>query len=251
MTNAATANKATEILCRFDPSTAKPVVFVTNRMDGNNIEAWTGGDAVMMPLSYYHTTQPLSAKDEKILRDRYAAHVNDAHVQIRHRLPRTARAVPDRLPATKKAAAPAPTPASNVVPIASASSTPAVNVDPALLEVAEAAKALRAAQERLAAAEAKLMAAPAAPAPVVEAPVAAPEAETITKAKRRSPRKAAAKKTAAKKGGSRKPAAKPIDAQPAPAPGPVASTPTPEPTIDFAALVLALAEKAGIEVPTV
>ena len=96
-TNNAATVPATEVLCRFDPAKNKPVVFVASNMQGGEIESWISGDAIMSPLSYYHSTLPLSAADEEVLAKRFARHFHAGHVLIRHRLPRTARFVPNRL----------------------------------------------------------------------------------------------------------------------------------------------------------
>ncbi len=123
----------TEILCRFDTSKNKPVVFVPSMMekDKGTILSWTSGDPDLVPVSYYHTTQPLSAADEEILRNRYMRHFKDTDVVIRHRLPRTTKVLPNLLTKASKSTEPSlsveTTPAPVVKPAAkkAAAKTPA------------------------------------------------------------------------------------------------------------------------------
>ncbi len=82
----------TQILCRVDTNRI-PVVFLTDSIDYDkgHILSWTKGEPQVVSLSYYHTTLPLSAADEEILRQRYARAFADDDVVVRHRLPRTER----------------------------------------------------------------------------------------------------------------------------------------------------------------
>lgn len=88
-----------EILCRIDPATTKPVVFVTDSIHNGKIQAWNGeGKAEYVPLDFYHMTGPLSAADERILCERFVKQANvTGVVKIRHRLPRTSRPLPNLL----------------------------------------------------------------------------------------------------------------------------------------------------------
>lgn len=136
---------ATGILCRWDGEKNKPVVFNTNKMEGGMIESWISGDPVMVPLSYYHTTLPMAAADEKLLAARYAKATGDKNVQIRHRLPRTVKEIPNRIARTsaiKLQDVPAEAPAAPVVAEAPAPA-PVVETPPAAATPAPAAKAAR------------------------------------------------------------------------------------------------------------
>lgn len=183
-TNAVIASMmvATGVLCRWDGEKNKPVVFNTNKMEGGMIESWISGDPEMVPLSYYHTTLPLASADEKLLAARYAKATGDKNVQIRHRLPRTVKEVPNRIAKT---------------PLIKLQDLPEAAPAPVVAPVVETT----------------------APAPVVE-PVAATPAPAVA-AKTPASRKPAAKPKR-NRGGSRKSAAKPIgDVAPAPAAAPL------------------------------
>jgi hypothetical protein len=105
----------TEILARVDVATQTPVVFFPHSVDKQHILAWMNGKETIVTLDYYHTTKPLSAADEEILRSRYAKATGDTAVFVRHRLPRVPRERPNMLaPAPKQA--PAPTPAAAPAP---------------------------------------------------------------------------------------------------------------------------------------
>lgn len=89
-----------EILCRFDALKQAPVVFLSDTINGKQVQAWTeGGKPEYVPLDYYHMTSPLSAADEKVLMERFKSATNrqDQVVNIRHRLPRNMRPLPNLL----------------------------------------------------------------------------------------------------------------------------------------------------------
>lgn len=79
----------TQILCRLAADRVTPVVYIPHSVDDGHILAWINGKESIVPLAQYHTTLPLSASDEEILRQRYAKATGDEFVQVRHRLPRT------------------------------------------------------------------------------------------------------------------------------------------------------------------
>jgi hypothetical protein len=90
----------TEILCRFDPAKQAAVVFLSDTINGKQIQAWSGeGKPHYVPLDYYHMTAPLSANDEKVLMERFktATGKQDQVVHIRQRLPRQQRKLPNLL----------------------------------------------------------------------------------------------------------------------------------------------------------
>lgn len=90
----------TEILCRFDALKQAPVVFLSDTINGKQIQAWSGeGKPAYVPLDYYHMTAPLSVADEKVLMERFkqATGKQDMVVNIRHRLPRNNRPLPNLL----------------------------------------------------------------------------------------------------------------------------------------------------------
>lgn len=99
-----------EILCRYDGEQKMPVVFIANTYDptAKTIEAWvSGAGPQLVQIDYYHGTGPLSAADEKTLCGRYTKETGQGAV-VRHRLPRQARTVPNRLSrAAKQEQAPA------------------------------------------------------------------------------------------------------------------------------------------------
>jgi hypothetical protein len=105
---------ATDILCRFDRAKNAAVVFLSDTINGNQIQAWDGhGNPKYVPLDYYHMTAPLSAADEKVLMERFkqATNRNDQVLRIRQRLPRTPRHLPNILASSAPGAlvsAPAP-----------------------------------------------------------------------------------------------------------------------------------------------
>lgn len=93
-------NAATEILCRFDPASQTPVVFVADTMENDQIQAWKGtGPIEYVPLAYYHITRALSAEDERVLTERFKSSTGKQNqiVKVRHRLPRTSRPIPNLL----------------------------------------------------------------------------------------------------------------------------------------------------------
>ncbi len=248
----------TEILCRFDPEKKKPVVFITSRnFEGGMIESWITGNATeMTPLSYYYTTLPLSAADEVLLRNRFAKAVNDNNVQIRHRLPRTTREVPNRLARSVAASPVAATPAPAVAPVVEG----IANMSPEVRALLEQAAALQAAQSQATAAADPVNQFAAALKEAGAKPVEQPAAPA-------SGRSRSSRKTSAKKSGNRKPAAKPIGdgalvgATPEQAPDraltmrratdkPVTEgPPTLEVKVDqLAAIVAALADNLGVKV---
>lgn len=253
---------ATEILCRYDPEKRKPVVFISSRnFDGGMIESWISGPATeMSPLSYYHTTLPLSAADEVVLRNRFAKALSDNNVQIRHRLPRTSREVPNRLARSvaNSVAAPVSDPSPTPAPTPAPAQGLFANMSPEVRALLEQAAALQAAQTQAAAA----------PAPAggqvdpVEQFAQALQDAGATPAEAPAPasrRKSPARK-AAKKGGSRKPAAKPIgEATPVPdraltmrrATDKAAEIPSLEAKVDqLATVVAALTTALGVKVET-
>jgi hypothetical protein len=95
-----------EILCRIDPATKQPVVFITDTIHNGQIQAWKGeGKSEYVPLDYYHMTGPLSASDERVLCERFVKATNAAGlVKIRHRMPRTSRPLPNLLASLHAAA---------------------------------------------------------------------------------------------------------------------------------------------------
>lgn len=90
-----------QILCRLDSNANAAVVFNVDNWnkDDSTILVWTNGATELkpVPMTYYYGTSALSANDERIMAERYAAAMNDANVQIRHRLPRTEKQRPDLL----------------------------------------------------------------------------------------------------------------------------------------------------------
>ena len=111
----------TEILCRVDTAKKQPVVFIPHSIDNNNIIAWINGAEQIVSLDYYHSTGPLSAADEEVLRKRYAAATGNTFVKARHRLPRVPRILENILAKPPKAAPVATVPA----PVATPAPTPA------------------------------------------------------------------------------------------------------------------------------
>lgn len=113
--NANNTSTVTEILCRLDVAKNAPVVFFRGSIDGEMILAWCNGAEEVTSLAYYHTTKPLSAADEEVLRQRYATVTGDKAVRVHHRLPRVPRERMNLLaaptPAPMPQAAPAPQPA--------------------------------------------------------------------------------------------------------------------------------------------
>jgi hypothetical protein len=116
--NNATNNAATEILCRLDSATNQPVLFFPNSIDRGQILAWAQGREEVTTLAYYHTTQPLSAADEEVLRQRYMSATGDKVVKIRHRLPRVPRPRENLLSSMATVNEPLPAPVQQATPVA-------------------------------------------------------------------------------------------------------------------------------------
>jgi hypothetical protein len=175
----------TAILTRIDANQV-PVVFIadTFNKEAGTIQAWIKGAPQVVSLDYYHTTQPLSEADEKILAQRYSRSTGDNNVTIRQRLPRTERVIPNRLakePRQKPPveAAPLPVVAETPVAVPNGPAAPTPEQMMAVLEQqrVEFMQQMAARDEQMA----KLIA-----------------ALTPTVGRTRSPRKAAARKAAAK-----------------------------------------------------
>ena len=104
---------ATDILCRFDPAQATPVVFLRDTIQNDKIQVWNGaGNPKYMPLDYYKMTSPLSADDERVLMERFktATGKQDQVIRITHRLPRTSRPLPNMLTSSVQETPSAPVP---------------------------------------------------------------------------------------------------------------------------------------------
>jgi len=79
----------TEILCRLDKNTNKPVVFIAHTMANGQIQMWDGSDDLrFIPLHEYQRTVPLADEDEKLVAKRFDRHFKTQSI-VRHRLPRT------------------------------------------------------------------------------------------------------------------------------------------------------------------
>lgn len=101
-----------EILCRIDPATTKPVVFIANtyNRESSTVSGWVYGDKAPHPMSveFYHTTLPLSEEDQKTLAERYKTATGDNDAILRQRLPRTPKSRPNLLAAAAAPQATAP-----------------------------------------------------------------------------------------------------------------------------------------------
>lgn len=88
-----------EILCRLDAQSQTPVVFLPEIMVDDNIQCWKDGKKSMVNINYYHSTGPLSASDERVVKDRFAklSNIDPTVLKIRQRLPRTTKRLPDRI----------------------------------------------------------------------------------------------------------------------------------------------------------
>lgn len=118
----------TEILCRLDRATNKPVVFISHTYANNQIQMWDGGDELkIVPLHEYQRTEMLSKADEDHVAKRFNRHFKEQAV-VRHRLPRQQRERPQLFaPHTNDNSQKEPAPQANTTPPA-ANNQPASNV---------------------------------------------------------------------------------------------------------------------------
>jgi hypothetical protein len=82
-----------EIICRLNPMTNKPVVFIADHIDYDKGEITVlDGDKLtnklVVKLNFYQATSPVGADDEKAIIEQYKIASKDQNVILRHKLPR-------------------------------------------------------------------------------------------------------------------------------------------------------------------
>lgn len=82
-----------EIICRLNPMTNKPVVFIADHIDYDKgeitvLDGDTLSNKLTVKLNFYQATSPVGAEQEKAVIEQYKATSKDENVILRHKLPR-------------------------------------------------------------------------------------------------------------------------------------------------------------------